>query len=135
MFNYDISVDREYETAIYKKGCVEPIDDISITLVSSTRSPKNNFHDSLVLAYDIDKDAVAGSSLWNSDTKQLELCLVVDLVIPESGSEPKWLMQSDARDMAIDFDLYVDFDIGNGLGEEGIQEGSGTTDLVSTTRA
>ena len=128
-FNYDISVDREYETAIYKKGCVDAIDDINIVLTSSTRTPKDNFHDSLVLTYSIDKDDLAGSSLWNSVTNQLELCQVVNLIIPESGSEPKWVMQSDTRDMTIDFDLSVDFEIDTSLGEEGLLEGSGSTNL------
>ena len=118
---YDISVDREYETEIFEKDCETLITDIDVTLTGATRNHKDANHDTLVLAYGMDKSAIASSSLWNAASNQLELCQVVGVIIPATETDPKMVVVEDARALTIDFDLSVDFQFEADLEAEACQ--------------
>ena len=127
---YEFSANRAFETAIFKKDCEEEIDDLNVALTSNTW-PKNEYYDSLSLTYDIDKAAIANSSLWNPATNMLELCQVVRLVIPE----PRMVIHTDKRVLSIKFDLSADFQFDTALLAGSIEEESGSTNLDSFVEA
>jgi hypothetical protein len=110
MFEYDISATRDYEVeALLKKDCVSSITDIEISLVDEERASKESGTDTLTLWYDVDKTAIASSSIWNSSSNTLELCQIVRLV--DNGMT----IFEDKHIATINFDLTADFSFDNTL--------------------
>jgi len=133
---YDISVDREFETILLQDNCESPIDDIGVVnLTKTTMYPKDEFHQTLVLSYDFNKTALAGSSIWNDATDQIEVCQIVRLIIPAEGPLPKMVIIEDKRVLTISFDLSAGFQIINALEAGSIEEGSGSTNVDSYLEA
>jgi len=125
-FSYDITVLRAYEYYVFQSDCTTAISDVSVSITNLGTTPKDESHDTLVLACDVDKANIAGSSIWNPATNELELCVVVNLVLLE---EPRMVIVEDKRVLTIDFDLTADFNFTNDLGAGSIKQGAGSTNV------
>ena len=133
---YAISVAREYESEIFEKDCETSITDIAVTLMNATRRvDRNEFHNELILVYDFNKTAIASSRIWNATTSEIEVCQVVRLFIPASGSNKKMVIEEDERVISIAFDLSAGFQLDNNLGPGTIEQGTGSTDVDSYVEA
>ena len=94
--NYVIGKGREYEALLKQKDCESNITDINITHTDPpARIDKNSTLDSLILAYDIPKDDIASSSIWNNETNKIELCQILNLIIPATGNTNKMVITQD----------------------------------------
>ena len=45
-----------------------------------TKSPANNTFDEIKVMYNVNKTAIATSSVWNSTLKEIEVCQVIQLI-------------------------------------------------------
>jgi len=82
-------------------------------MVSSASEEIDNQFNLLSLAYDFNKTEITASNIWDDTTSTIEVCQVVQLVIPAYG----WVISEDKRALSIDFDLSVDFGNNIGLGD------------------
>ena len=78
---------------------------------------KNDMHNLLKLAYSLETSAIANSSIWSATSNQIEVCQVVQLVVPVNGAFPKMAIEEDIRELDIVVDFSADFVITNNLGE------------------
>lgn len=126
-FSYDITVLRSYEYFVFESDCETPITDVMVAITDISRTPKDADAslDTLILAVDVDKANIAGSSIWNPATNELQICVAVQLVL----EDPYWIVKEDKRVLTIDFDLSADFNITNNLGAGSIEEGAGSTNV------
>jgi len=132
VLNYEIGRNRTYNTFVYQKDCKTDITDIAGNATDSrTPKPNSGTTDSLILSYSIDKSAIGNSSLWNSTSKQLEFCQVTQLVIPANGDQKEMVITEDIREITINFDLDVDFNITSDLGAATIEQGNDTANVDS----
>lgn len=129
--SYDITVLRSYDYFVFESGCESEITDVSVTITDIGRDPKDASHDTLRLAIDVDKTNIAGSSIWNEDENQLELCVAVQLLL----DDPYMVVVEDKREMTIAFDMIADFNFTNDLGAGSIESGSGSTNVDDYVRA
>ena len=126
--SYSIGKNRVYESDLLAKDCVSSITGVGITMVPS-RPPKDATRDLLSLAYSIDKSTIADSNIWNDTSNKIEVCQVVQLVVP---SRPRMVITEDKRKLNIDLDLSVDFAINDkDLGEAQIYSEDGSTNVTS----
>ncbi|KAL7535670.1 hypothetical protein ACHAXR_006658 [Thalassiosira sp. AJA248-18] len=86
--DYEIKINREWESDLLAKDCANPITNINHH-ASSVRSPKYDTHDFLSLKYSLDKPQLGGSNIYNATTAKMELCHVIRLIIPADYSIPK----------------------------------------------
>ena len=85
--DYSISVGRDYELEVFA-DCDAETPATILTLSSAVRLPKDGFHDKLVVAYNVDKAAIADSPLWNETASKLQFCQRVSLVTPDTDALP-----------------------------------------------
>ena len=85
--DYDISVGRDYDLEVFA-DCDTEMPAGILTLASAVRLPKDSFHDKLIIAYDVDKAAIADSPLWNETASELQFCQRVSLVTPNTDALP-----------------------------------------------
>jgi len=110
--DYEIGINRVYETEIFTRDCSSPLTGIVIDLMAE-RKPKDDYTEFLSLKYSIDKTSITRSNIWNEATDQLQLCQVVHLVHPsEDGSGPDFVIVEDKRTLDVDIDLSVNFNMG-----------------------
>lgn len=110
--DYEIGINRVYETEIFTRDCSSPITGISLNLTTE-RKPKDIYTEFLSLKYSIDKASITRSNIWNEATDQLQLCQVVRLVhLDETGSGPSFVIIEDTRILDIDINLSVNFNMG-----------------------
>ena len=107
--NYHIGTGRtSYQVALFNKGCAAAITGTTVvkTEAISELVPVDADLQNLEVLLDFDKQtmASAGSSIYNSGTQQIELCVQVQLL--DSGSN---VIKEDQRDIEIAFDFNVDF--------------------------
>ena len=107
--DYELGKGRSsYQVALFNKGCATAITGTIVGTTTSTAAkvPINDDLDDLEVLLDFDKQTMAtsGSSIWNSGTEQLELCVRVQLL--DSGSN---VIKEDQRDINIAFDFDVAF--------------------------
>ena len=110
---------------MFQSDCTTAISDVSVSITNLGTTPKDESHDTLVLACDVDKANIAGSSIWNPATNKLELCVVVNLLM----EDPRRVVVEDKRVLTIDFDLIADFNFTNDLGAGSIKQGAGSTNV------
>lgn len=109
--NYEIGTGRtSFDVALFNKGCATG-DTITGTVVGQTETiseldPISTDLQNLEVLLDFNKQtmASAGSSIWNSVDEQIELCVRVQL--KDSGGN---VIKEDQRDIDIAFDFSVDF--------------------------
>lgn len=87
--SYVISTAQASEAAIYQSDCKSAITRANVTLVEMSRSKKTDHYDEINFDYDFNKTEIATSSIWNNQTKQIELCHVLSLFIPANGTDKK----------------------------------------------
>ena len=93
VLSYSVGKKRPHITNIMAKDCDTRITGLNITL-ADTRTPMDDTHDVLSLAYSIDKSTIATSNVWNSTSSKLEFCQVVQLTIP-AGPAPMMVITED----------------------------------------
>lgn len=134
--NYLIGKDREYEALLKQKDCESNITDINITHTDPpARIAKNSTLDLLILAYDIPKDDIASSNIWNNETNKIELCQILNLIVPATDNTKKMVITQDKREIDVNFDLSVGFNITNDLAAGTTETANGTTDVSSYVSA
>lgn len=131
---YVIGKNRTFETLLYERDCVSNITGI---MVNSTKAKTNinMTHDLLTLSYSIDKSAIANSTIWNSTDNKIEICQIVNLIVPASHGRQKMTVVEDIRQVDIDFDLSADFTVENELGAGTIEAAAGETNVSSYVKA
>jgi len=120
-----------YKTKLYEKDCSTEVSTsgagpLLFNLTDNGRiikSPANNTFDEIKLLYNVNKTAIASSSVWNSTAKEIEVCQVIQL-IEDSAMLGKMVIVEAKRVVSIEFDLDVNISLGVGMGE-------GTVDLAS----
>jgi len=128
--NYTIPNNRAYQTELLASDCVSSITGIDITLVDTTTAIDKRT-DLLGLAYEFNKTKITSSNIWNATGNNIELCQVVQLVIPSSSPRPKLVISEDKRVINIDFDLSVDFILNdNPLGKGTIDSETRSTNVT-----
>jgi len=101
----------------------------NITNITVTPSPidYNSTTGELVLGYNFNKSQIAGSNIWNATTGEIEVCQVVQSILP-----PNMVIKEDKRVLTIDFDLNVEYNIsGVGLAPETINANDTDSDVDS----
>jgi hypothetical protein len=107
--NYEIGTGRtSFDVALFNKGCATAITGTVVgkTETISELDPTSTELQNLEVLLDFDKQtmASAGSSIWNSGDAQIELCVRVQL--KDGGGN---VIKEDQRDIDIAFDFSVDF--------------------------
>ena len=128
-------MDRDYETELFESDCETPIPTITITLTSDSTQPKTAFHNTLSLAYDIDRDEIVSSNIWNEETNTIEVCQVVRLFIPASDIDNKMVIVFDERVMTLAVGMSANFTLSNDLEATSAGAGSGETNVNSYVQA
>jgi len=125
---YEIGTGRaSHEVNAFQKGCIEPITDITVSILKSIASKDAN-HDSLDVFLDLDKSSLFGSEIWNPSSNKLELCVRVDLLSGLSG-----VVKTDERDVNVEINFDVDFSTDVNLAKNTIGEGMvGTLEVYFT---
>ena len=98
--DYEIGKDREYESDVLSKNCVEAITGTDLNM-SPVRSPKNDTHDLLSLKFSLDKSQLSDSNIWNATTDKIELCQIVRMIFPAVDSYPKMVITEDTQNLDI----------------------------------
>ena len=132
-FKYEISTGQHVVAKLYKKNCKTSIDPQDIIIESPTPlittidgKPSNQ----LTITHDFNKSQIAMSTIWNEKDSNIELCQVVQL------KEGDMVITEDKRQVDIDFDLLVNYTVGNiTLGAVTIKAGNDTVDLSSAITA
>ena len=129
VLHYEIGKDRVYDIQLFDKGCTNPITGIAVTY-ADTNGPKDETHDLLDIAIDVERYNIATSNLWDSFNNKFELCLRLQLL---SGG---MVIKEDAREISIQFDFMVDFNVDTvGLGSVMKSSGIGSTTVDSFVEA
>lgn len=104
---FQIGKDRTHASQLLAKDCSSPISDIDMVIPSTpTRSNVDDTHDVLLIGYSIDKSMIVGSNIWNDTTNALEVCQVLQLLLPGGGQA--MTITEDKRVFTADVDLSVD---------------------------
>ena len=128
--DYEVGKDQQYESLLFMKDCVSNVTDITVNYTEPVLTPKNTTFETLSLGYSIDKSMIANSTIWNATSSQIELCQVVQL------KEGSMVIVEDIRQVTIDFDLLVDYEITNStLGAASINAANDTTEVASYIEA
>ncbi len=99
--------------------------------VTASPADYNNSTGMLVLGYNFNKSEIAGSNIWNATTSQIEVCEVVQVILP-----PDMVIQEDKRVMTIDFDLSAEYNISSvDLAPETIGANETDSDVDSYVKA
>lgn len=108
---YLVAKDRPYRHYLYQKDCRTNVTDIDVDATASLERQPGSYS-SLLLAYNINRTAIGGSSIWNKDAKQIEICQVVQLT-HGTAADPSGLMVivEDFSNVTIGFDLTSGFSI------------------------
>ena len=128
------SADGRYETKLYEKDCSTELPTsgagpLLFNLTDNgriTKSPANNTFDEIKVMYNVNKTAIATSSVWNSTAKEIEVCQVIQL-IEASTTLGEMVIVEAKRVVSIDSDLDVNISLGVDLGEGIIDLSSGNT--------
>jgi hypothetical protein len=129
ILHYEIGKDRVYDITLFDKGCINPIEGIAVTY-ADTKTAKDELHDQLDIALDIERPNIATSNLWNSLSNKFEMCLRLQLL---SGD---MVIKEDAREISIQFDFQVDFTADTvALGSVMKSSGVGSTTVDSYVEA
>jgi hypothetical protein len=124
---YEIGTGRaSHEVNAFQKGCIEPITDITVSILKSIASKDAN-HDSLDVFLDLDKSSLFGSEIWNPSSNKLELCVRVDLLSGLSG-----VVKTDERDVNVEINFDVDFSTDVNLAKNTIEGMVGTLEVYFT---
>ena len=130
---YDIGKNHAYEQFLFHKDCKTNITDIEITS-TAILTTKNDTYSSLVLSHDFNNTAIGGSDIWNATSSKIEICQVVDLFLPSTGSSPKMVLYQVSRQVEVDVNLSVDYSLETNLTEGAISsETANVTVLLKLT--
>ena len=78
--------------------------------------------------YNVNKTAIASSSVWNSTAKEIEVCQVIQL-IEDSAMLGEMVIVEAKLVVSIEFDLDVNISLGVGMGEGTFELASGYTNV------
>ena len=130
ILNYAIGKDRQYKSLLFMKDCVTNVTDITVNYTDPELTPRNATFNTLTLGYSIDKSMIADSAIWNATSSKIDLCQVVQL------KEGSMVIIEDIRQVAIDFDLLVNYEIINStLGAATINTANDTTEVADYIEA
>jgi len=130
ILTYYIGKDRQHNSLLFKKDCITNVTDITVNNTEPLLTPNNATFEMLTLGYSINKSMIANSTIWNATSSQIELCQVVQL------KEGAMVIVEDIRQVTIDFDLLVDYEINNStLGAATINAANDTTEVASYIEA
>ena len=90
------------------------------------KSPANSTFDAIVLMYNMNKTMIASNSVWNSTTKETNICQEVQL-IDKSAALGELVIVEDKQVVTIKFDLSANFTLDVDLQEGALTSASGAT--------
>ena len=129
VLHYEIGKNRTHRIDIFDKGCAGPIIGIAVSY-NDTKTNKDQSHDLLDIALDVERSNIATSNLWDPFSNKFELCLRLQLL---SGD---MVIKEDSREISIAFDFSVDFTVGAvGLGSVSKSSRVGSTKVNSYVEA
>jgi len=103
--DYNIGKGRNHQVDVFKKGCKDAITPATVlnSTFSTSPSTTDSRLDDLKVLVDLDKNTIASSNIYDASTKNVAICLKVDLL---SGSN---VIKTDERDVAINLDFGNNF--------------------------
>ncbi|KAL3805592.1 hypothetical protein HJC23_005836 [Cyclotella cryptica] len=129
VLHYEIGKNRTHQIDLFDKGCANPILGIAITF-NDTKTNKDQSHDLLDIALDVERSNIATSNLWDPFSNKFEMCLRLQLL---SGD---MVIKEDSREISVAFDFSVDFTVDAvGLGSVSKSSGVGSTRVDSYVEA
>jgi hypothetical protein len=129
VLHYEIGKNRTHRIDLFDKGCANPIIGIAVSY-NDTKTNKDQSHDLLDIALDVERSNIATSNLWDPFSNKFELCLRLQLL---SGD---MVIKEDSREISIAFDFSVDFTVDAvGLGSVSKSSGVGSTKVDSYVEA
>ena len=129
VLEYDIGK-RLYANNLYAKGCQDR-EAINVTYSNSTSTMDSDPGMSkLTVSYNFNKSTIATSNMWNGVSEQLELCHVVQLLLPRDGEETM-VIAEDLRDLTLGVNMLANYSVGVNLTEQIVSDANATADLGS----
>jgi hypothetical protein len=108
---YEIGIDRLYNSELYAVDCASPIVGIAPRLTAE-RLPNDDYSERLNLRYKFDKGRIRDSNIWNGLMNRMELCQVVQLLLA-TGDGDAFVISQDKRTLNVGIDLLASFNTGN----------------------
>jgi len=132
----DNSSTGRYKTKLYKQDCATEIatsgpGPLLFNLTDNGRivkSPANSTFDSIDLLYNVNKTMIASNSVWNSTTKEINICQEVQL-IQQSAALGELVIVEDKRVVTIKFDLSANFTLDVDMQEGALTSASGAAGI------
>ena len=109
---YKVGVGRVVKTQVYARDCVTAIDKPVLDLTLE-KNPLTMYQDLVSVKYKVDKTELSGSNIWVDELNEIQVCQVVQLVLPastEGGLD--FVIAEDKRTLDIDITLEVNFGVG-----------------------
>lgn len=130
VLEYSIGKGRIYSNNLYAKGCQDR-EAINVAYANSNSTMDSDPGMSkLIVNYNFNKSTIATSNMWNSTSEQLELCHIVQLLLPRNGEE-SMVITSDMRDLTLGVNTLASFSTAVNLTGQIINENNVTTALDS----
>jgi len=109
VIEYVMGINRSYQTQIFAQDCRTPITPENLLRLTAERNPNNDLSETLTLNYSLEKSLITSSNVWNEAMNQLNVCQVVQLILPDEA----FVITEDRR--VID----VGVNVGSNFGEIG----------------
>mmetsp|Transcript_28408 Transcript_28408/g.51777 ORF Transcript_28408/g.51777 Transcript_28408/m.51777 type:complete len:136 (+) Transcript_28408:754-1161(+) len=104
-----MGIDRSYQTQILAHDCKTPITPENLLRLTTERNPNNDRSETLTLNYSVEKSLLTSSNVWNEAMNQLNMCQVVQLVLPDEA----FVITEDRRVIDINIDFSAHYSIGD----------------------
>lgn len=105
VIEYEMGINRNYQTQLLARDCRTPITPENLLRLTAVRSPNNYRSETLTLNYSVDNSLIKSSNVWNDGENQLNMCQVVQLVLPDVA----FVIAEDRRNVDIGINLAGNF--------------------------
>ena len=130
LLTYEIGKGRAFEYPFFS-DCKSNtnVDNGVFTVNPTTSTGVDGLHNQLTLGYNFNKSAIAASNIWNKTSSKIQFCQKLQL------KEGAMVITEDIREIDVDFDFDVNFNLTNELGAATVNAANGSTSVGDCVKA